>query len=338
MASRVVIDNGKEPGSAGSTERQIELRDQFRHFSGKIYLPVFAVQSQKGWRPLRYEMDLVSQIDWSLSDWSFINDLQLVDTEDKDVEMVVSLGNPELDLVKPKQYFHLKVGGLALDYSFATRHMLDVIANPWIAYDICKNVFDSLIKRYNRKLVSNNFVFILEELYKHALSEKNRLSEQVFRGLIKKKRIRFIMFRDSRGYRLPSSIPVRSTSRTLTRSDGLPLQRSLFDFVPEESFDGLERDVAWCLEDQGKLLWWYRAIARQDYSIQGWKKDKIYPDFVFTQTDEEDSSEYATVFVIETKGLFLKNEDTGYKQQIFDLCNQLGEEKSSDRHQTRVPR
>jgi type III restriction enzyme len=33
------------------------------------------------------------------------------------------------------------------------------------------------------------------------------------------------------------------------------------------------------------------------------------------------------VYVIETKGLHLKNEDTDYKKNVFDFCNKLGHQK-----------
>jgi type III restriction enzyme len=33
------------------------------------------------------------------------------------------------------------------------------------------------------------------------------------------------------------------------------------------------------------------------------------------------------VYVIETKGIHLKNEDTDYKKSVFDLCNKLGQQK-----------
>jgi type III restriction enzyme len=32
-----------------------------------------------------------------------------------------------------------------------------------------------------------------------------------------------------------------------------------------------------------------------------------------------------TVYIIESKGLHLKNEDTQYKQTIFEICNELGQ-------------
>ena len=69
-------------------------------------------------------------------------------------------------------------------------------------------------------------------------------------------------------------------------------------------------------------------MSRQDYHIQGWKRNKIYPDFVTTKLKDDDSTDYGSVFVLETKGLHLKNEDTKYKQNVFALCNKLATKKA----------
>lgn len=126
---------------------------------------------------------------------------------------------------------------------------------------------------------------------------------------------------------MPSHIKVKNNSKALVRSDNTPIQRSLFDFVPEEEFNDMEKSVAIYLDEQEKLLWWYRNLSRQDYHVQGWKKHKIYPDFVFTDTDDKKQDDYNKVYVVETKGVHLMNEDTDYKKNVFDFCNKLGRQK-----------
>ena len=103
----------------------------------------------------------------------------------------------------------------------------------------------------------------------------------------------------------------------------MPLERSLFDLVPEDDFNGLEKEVAWYLEEQDKLLWWYRNEPKNDYTVQGWRKNRIYADFIFTDTDGE-PEQFNRVFVVETKGIHLKdNDDTTYKKDVFQLCNKM---------------
>jgi type III restriction enzyme len=177
-------------------------------------------------------------------------------------------------------------------------------------------------------MVANNFVFIVQELVKRATAERDRLAEEVFVRLVNEKQLRFLLLKDNAGYRLPNKIKMRKDARKLTREDNSPLQLSLFEQVAEDCVNGDERSVAWYFDKQGQLLWWYRNLSRQDYRIQGWRKHGIFPDFIASRTSPADKTDFDKVFVVESKGIHLKNEDTDYKKKIFKLCNKLAEEKS----------
>ncbi len=69
-------------------------------------------------------------------------------------------------------------------------------------------------------------------------------------------------------------------------------------------------------------------MSKQDYHIQAWKKNKIYPDFIASDINTEDENDYGNIYVLETKGLHLKNDDTKYKKDVFKLCNELGMKKT----------
>ena len=119
---------------------------------------------------------------------------------------------------------------------------------------------------------------------------------------------------------------VRS-KRRLNHVDGSQLQQSLFDYVPAEDVNGLEEEVALYLDNQQQLLWWYRNMSRADYRIQGWRPNRIYPDFVAAAKSDKDT--YDKVYVLETKGDQLAgNLDTEYKRELLGLCNKLAVEKS----------
>jgi type III restriction enzyme len=88
--------------------------------------------------------------------------------------------------------------------------------------------------------------------------------------------------------------------------------------------------VATYLDKQEQLFFWYRNRARRDYFVQGWKRGRVFADFIFTlRPDEADTDdEFHKVFVTETKGLHLKRAaDTDYKRSVFDLCNQHATKK-----------
>ena len=62
--------------------------------------------------------------------------------------------------------------------------------------------------------------------------------------------------------------------------------------------------------------------------MQGWRKHGIYPDFIVSRSRVDDKTDFDKVFVVESKGIHLKNDDTDYKKQVFKLCNKLAEAKS----------
>ena len=113
-------------------------------------------------------------------------------------------------------------------------------------------------------------------------------------------------------------IPVSVDESTL-QNYGRPLQLSLFEPVLARQFDSeLERNFARYLDEQKALTWWHRVAVRQqgDYYLRGWKRDRIWPDFVAMAGNTAGKPH---VLVFETKGEHLKgNDDTEYKRRVFE--------------------
>ncbi len=324
IAGRIVSDDGSTD-TGGYKEREIKYREGFKKFEGKIYLPKFVIQEKDSWRDMNFDIDILSKIDWEKISIDELNMLSLQNKINKEQEIVLGLSYEEKDLLKETGRQE-KSGTLEIDEVFLTRQIADIIPNPWHCLQIGEKAIQLLSEKYERETVAANFVFIIEELKKILEKERNRLSEQVFRTMVADKKLCFFLISDKGGFVLPSRIKVRS-NKQLVRNDNTPIQRSLFDYVPEENINDLEKSVAIYLDEQEKLLWWYRNMSRQDYHIQGWKRNKIYPDFLAAEKHKE-NDDYAKVYVLETKGIHLKNEDTKYKQDIFTLCNELGAKKA----------
>ena len=326
LAGRVSMDEGDTESVEATKARAIGYREEFKKFEGRIYLPKFVIQERESWRDVSYEMDILSRIDWSEVNLEALADIPLGEMRAKEEKVTVGLSKDEKKVIETKE-FTAEEGGLEVNKVFVTRQILDIIPNSWVAYEIGKKVMDIFLVKYDKKTVTNNLVFIIEELRKYLEKERDRLAEQVFRDLIKRKTLWFFLLSDKGGYKLPNSIRVKNTSKKLVRQDNTPIQRSLFDVIAEEEFNEMEKSVAIYLDEQGKLLWWYRNLSRQDYYIQGWKKHRIYPDFIFADTDDKKQDDYNKIYVVETKGLHLKNEDTDYKNNVFDFCNRLGQQR-----------
>ncbi|MFA4910835.1 MAG: DEAD/DEAH box helicase family protein [Desulfobacteria bacterium] len=303
-------------------DRLIKIRDRFKKSASSAILPVFMVRRNRSWKPVNYEMDIAAQIPWDHVDLEPVRSLTLSMSEEKDIEHIATLSENIKKVIEEKEAIKLREGGIRVDPVFMTRQICDIVPNPWIAHEFAQATLIHLAGKYDHEMIANNFVFIIEELRKQLDREKDRLAENVFRQMLASDRMRFLVIGEKFDFTFPKSIKVKPTAKTLNRKDGRPLQLSLFEFVPEEEFNETEKAVAWYLEGQKRLFFWYRNRSRRDYAIQGWRKYKIYPDFIFTSTSPENEDDYEQVYVVETKGLHLMGSpDTDYKMEMFSLCN-----------------
>lgn len=326
IAGRISLSNGDDANETVLKEHDTRYRESFQSFEGKIYLPKFVIQEKESWRDINFDIDLLSRIDWSEINLDGLNEISLSELNQQEQALTIGFADNVDELVKEKGRV-VKQSHLKIDEAFLTQHILDIVPNPWIGFEIGRITIARFLKNYKEEVVSANFVFIIEELKKLLLKERDRLAEQIFKQLVAEKHLCFFLISDNGGCKIPSRLKVRS-NKQLVRNDNTQIQRSLFDYVPEESINELEKSVAIYLDQQEKLLWWYRNMSKQDYHIQAWKRNKIYPDFIVSDLPQTEGDSFGDVYVIETKGLHLKNEDTKYKQDVFELCNQLGAKKA----------
>jgi type III restriction enzyme len=145
------------------------------------------------------------------------------------------------------------------------------------------------------EIIANNMVFIIEELRKVLAKACDHLAEKVFRQLLDTHQLCFFLVVDQ-SPDISTRINVRKNAPKLTRDNNDPIQRSLFDYVPEEDFNDIEKATAIYLDEQEKLLFWYRNASKKDYYVQGWKKGKIYPDFIVPEVDSQKPDDCSTVY------------------------------------------
>jgi len=329
LKSQIVhdVEGAEEDGE--QPERLTKIRKHFKKAASSTILPVFMVRHKRSWSPVNYEMDIAAQIPWDSVDLDPVLSLPLSMSEEKDIEHIATLSENIKEVLKEKEVIKLKEGGIRVDPVFMTRQLCDIVPNPWMAHEFAQTVLRHLAKRFDRNMIANNFVFIIEELRKQLELEKDRLAENIFRRMLDSDQMRFLVIGEKFDFTFPKSISVKPASKTLNRKDGRPLQLSLFDFMAEEEFNETEKAVAWYLEGQKRLFFWYRNRSRRDYAIQGWRKHKIYPDFIFTATALEDKDDYEQVYIVETKGLHLAGSaDTNYKRKMFSICGREAKSKS----------
>ena len=116
------------------------------------------------------------------------------------------------------------------------------------------------------------------------------------------------------------NLSVSDDSDVLRKRNNKDLQLSLFEDIYKEEFkfNDLEKKVAWYLDEDSAIKWWHRIIEKQDWHLQGWQKNKIYPDFLVCLKSSKNGN--ASFSILETKGQHLiGNLDTEYKKKLFDL-------------------
>ncbi|MDY0142093.1 MAG: DEAD/DEAH box helicase family protein [Bacteroidales bacterium] len=326
IAGRISVDSDDNSITDVLKEKTLHYREKFKKFEGNIYLPKFVIQEKESWRDVNFEADILSKIDYEKLEIEKLLEVSLSNIRKQEQELILGLSDEESETVKEKDRIE-KTSKLRINESFLTKQILDLVPNPWIGMILGRKVIELFINKYDKETVSSNFVFIIEELKKHLEKERDKAAEIIFKKMVNSKELHFFLITDKGGFKIPPRIKVRS-NKQLIRDNNTPIQRSLFDVVPEENINELEKSVAIYLDKQEKLLWWYRNMSKQDYHIQAWKKNKIYPDFIASEINTEDETDYGNVYVLETKGLHLKNDDTKYKQDVFELCNELGIKKA----------
>src|ERR1019366_525675 len=212
----------------------------------------------------------------------------------------------------------------SFDPVYATRLMVDFLPKPWVARAIVGKLLAELRERgWSDESVRGASGFILEELRQWLILERDRLAEVRFREDVAAGRGQFRLRAGQTAWELPTALETDrpEKARKLARqSSGAPLEKSIFAPVYEEDFNPDEAEFACYLDEQAALEWWHRNVAKSgNYHLQGWKKNRVYPDFIFAH---QQAGKKQRIVVWETKGDQLGgNSDSEYKRQLFDTMS-----------------
>lgn len=312
---------GSSTSSNVKNLKDVTYRPKLKKFLGKIYLPKFIIPLKRGCRDLNYEVDILSRIPWdniNYENLSFNLDNQIFNSQ----EITISLSENTNEVIQTN-LIDIDIIPYKIDFDYFVRRLSDVIPNPWTSFDIATIIFSKLSSEYSQIQISNNISYIIEHIIKYLQNERDRLAKEVFESMLRQEELFFFLCKYD-GCALPTNIKVEKSYNSLRKHNNEPLQKSLFDKVPEDELNESEKDVALYLDNQSQLLWWYRNRSKQDYYIQGWRESKIYPDFIVANKKYADKDIIDTVFVLETKGTHLwGNEDSIYKSSVFELCNTI---------------
>jgi type III restriction enzyme len=318
------IRAGKQ-GAAGTMRREtIRRRENWR--GRKIFLPrVLSKNPKGGWRIFDYDRDLLRRIDWGALRFS------------KRDEFAPNMGAAlERTLVRVDTTLLSRKGAAAiadvqpedmetqLELPVLVRLLLDVIPNPWQAARIVREALESLRTRdFSDEAIFVDRLSLMKLMHDDLREQVHAAAEEACRRLLVSGVVSFRLESNADeqlNWELAESleIDVLDTDRLLYRENGSAIERCLMEKIYEKQLNGLECDLAWYLDSHEAVQWWHRVAMRQDWHLQGWKRNKVYPDFLVCLDQQTPGT--LRFRVLETKGLHLKgNEDTAYKDRLFQL-------------------
>ena len=308
-----------EAGAAVKAVRQIPRRSDFA--STQIYLPKVLLIEDGQARELDYETDVLSALDWRGFDPQAIADripdnAQAVENQLQRIRLTDTAEHFEAEQVS--------AGGelLRFDPAHAARMISDIVPNPFVGREIVGRLLEALGRRgFDAIKIGALASLIVEGLRKGLDTERAIRAEGIFKSAVSAGKIQFRLRMDGNNWRMPFSVETAEpdSSRQLIGKNGGPLERSLFTPAYEAEFNQAEREVAVYLDGEKALVWWHRNVARTQYGLQGWRRAKIYPDFIFAA---KHAGKPSRLVVLETKGDQLDNLDTAYKRDVLRVMSE----------------
>ena len=324
------VSDSQQAGEVPEVQTQlIERRERFRNQS--IYLPVVLHKDGENWIQLNYQAHILPHIDWAVIESP--NPKASASQSVQRQTATVDVGE-NLPVFHPDQEPYVDKSVSISDFA---RRLSDIMPNLWQAARIAAQLHERLkadgeteAEIYDRRS------YLAHVLREHVKSEVERQAEQVFRNKLDQGEIRFDLETQEPNYRMVEryEIQVGADDKPLTQY-GNPVQLTLFEPVFEQQFDSeLEKKFAYYLDEEKALRWWHRVAARQrgTYYLQGWKRGRIYPDFVAMANEV---GGVTRVLIFDTKGQHLEgNLDTEYKRKVLETLegafNTAGKMKMSE--------
>lgn len=306
---------------------KVKRRDKFSK-PPVIFLPRVQHRDGQGMRVFDYDRDILGELDWE----SFI--YRYADTFAVSTDTIKqSITRLSINATgKGKDLFSEEVNEQSLDYlpdegldrPFLVRQLLDVIPNPWQGIRILDTALETLRKRgYTETQLYANRLELVHAIKTDVRDQISTKSEAIFREKLESGMVSLHLSSANDpelNWKIHETMEILASDE-LRRENNMPLEKSLFEKLPACDFNELEKGTAWYLDKAECVYWWHRIAVKQgSYSVQGWQRQKVYPDLLACL--QETGSGYRLA-VLETKGEHLKgNDDTEYKRKLFSLLTE----------------
>ncbi len=310
--------------------RKLPRREKFKNL--RIFLPHVLHVDGDDVREFEYETDLLSRIAWRDYDPSPVaNNIpanaQVAESQSQRISLTDAEDGEPIAAEKLASWQEVS----AFDPSYAVRIISDLVPNPFIGRGIIQLLLDALKRAgFDMTKINGLSSLIITELRKALELERMNRAEPLFKADVTAGTVQFRLRLDSHNWKMPledfTNAPIGAPQ--VPRDDGTPIEKSLFAPVYKADMNGDEQNVAVYLDQEAALKWWHRNVARNQYGLPGWRRGKIYPDFIFAA---DRASGKTRLTILETKGDQLEgNLDTAYKRELLDvLSNAYALDKST---------
>jgi type III restriction enzyme len=204
----------------------------------------------------------------------------------------------------------------SIDKPDLARRLLGLIPNPWIGYKLVEQAVAMLKKRgIDEAEIAKGRLDLLDSMRVELAAKVDAEARTTFERKLAKGTIAFRLTGQKVDWEMPpwDEIEFRPLADTWeVDADGEFLERTLFERIKHGELNGFEKEVALYLDGSNAIAWWWRLTSRGAWGLQGWRRHKIYPDFLMRL-----SGDGRRIVVLETKGKQLDNDDTAFKRDLM---------------------
>lgn len=307
------MDNTASEVNRISQNRRNDLQDQ------KIFIPKLTTMFQDTPHKFDYYRDVLAHINWS--DYTFdASLLNILSTQQGVENFSVSTNDTGSFDYSGKIRTEIDYDPI-INLDLMTSQLIEKIPNPFEAYRIIQNaITDYRTRGATDQSIANESALIVGVIKKNAFAWMLEQSENLFKDAVQSGKIVLQLLAtpyDSLNWEMGDKRDVTVSNM----ESPIRLDKNAFQPQYKSLYNGLEIDVAMYINAQEAVTWWHRlGVKGTEYHVQGWKRDKIYPDFLIHMDDNR-------MMFVETKGNHLKNDDTDYKKKVFDCLTQHGSTK-----------
>jgi type III restriction enzyme len=323
MGDLAMTVSGADAGDAKT--RQVKLTRRAQLAKVRLFLPrVTAAEPGQPRRELVYDSDVLAHVDWAAlrvdalaAAWAPDAQAALGERFDIDLSILSRVSLPAAPRALAQEGH--------LDRARLVRALLDIAPNAWQVWAWVDAVVRRLLAcGLSEAVLAASSASLIERLRLDVQAERDRLAQDAFEQGVAAGRIEFALRADATDYELPHELvlDLAGEPQHLQRPDARPVEKSLLEpALKTADMNDFEAQFAGYLDGKQALQWWHRNVAKTQYGLQGWKRHKVYPDFVFGLVQHGGVSK---TVVLETKGLHLAgSEDTQYKQAMLVRLGQV---------------